>query len=147
MKMRYRKSGFTMVELLVVVLIITILSTIVGVRLFREPDKAKIAAARAQISNFKVALGVYRTEQGRFPTQEQGLQALVARPTIAPVPKEYPDADGYLEALVLPLDPWKNDYVYLSPGSHGEKYEIICYGSDGEEGGEGPAADISSSLP
>lgn len=144
MRNRCRK-GFTMIELLVVVLIITILSSIVAVKFFAEPDKARIAAARAQIDNFKLALNMYRTENGFFPTQEQGLLSLIEKPTTEPVPSKYPEGDGYLDSIILPMDPWQNDYVYMVPGSHGERFEIISYGADGEPGGEGVNADISSS--
>lgn len=142
---RNRKAGFTLVELLVVVLIITILSSVVAVRLFHEPAKARIAAARAQIDNFKLAINIYRTDNGYIPTEEQGLNALVERPQTEPIPQNYPEGDGYLDSRSLPLDPWKRPYVYLVPGTQGERYEIISYGADGEPGGEGEDADISSS--
>jgi len=139
------RAGFTLVELLVVIAMIMILSTFVAVNLMNEPVKAKIAAANAQVDSFKLAVKVYRTDNGIIPTEEQGLQALIEIPQIDPIPMHYPEGEGYLESLALPLDPWGNDYVYLSPGSHGEKYEIICYGADGEPGGENENADISSS--
>lgn len=143
--MNNKRAGFTLVELLVVILIITILSSVVAVQLFREPAKAKIAAAKAQIENFELALDLYKLDAGQFPTDEQGLQALIERPTVAPVPQNYPDGEGYLKKLRLPLDPWKNEYVYMVPGSRGERYEIISYGADGEPGGESENMDISSS--
>ena len=139
------KSAFTLVELLVVVLIITILATVVGVNLSREPGKAKMAATSAQFEIFRVALSIYRFDQGRLPTQEQGLKALCEKPRIPPVPEHYPEQEGYLESRTVPLDQWGNQYVYLVPGSKGERYEIISYGADGEPGGEGENADRSSS--
>jgi general secretion pathway protein G len=137
------RAGFTLLEILVVVMIITILATMVGVSVARHPGQAKATVARAQIQTFRNALQIYRMEQGWIPTQEQGLQALCGRPTTAPAPERYPE-DGYLDSRTVPLDPWKHEYVYTVPGPGGEPYEIISYGSDGEPGGTGEAADISS---
>lgn len=136
--------GFTLVELLVVIAIITILAGVVTVSLVRKPGEARVAATKLQIKQLQTALNVYRTEQGRFPTQEQGLDALVRIPDREPIPKQYP-RDGYLDGGRVPLDAWGNPFVYLAPGRAGESYEIISYGSDGEPGGEDEAADISSS--
>ena len=137
------RDGFTLLELLVVVLIITILGAIVGVQLADEPHKARVAAAQAQIGNFKLALNRYRMDSGRLPTQRQGLMALCELPTVDPVPRTYPEY-GYLESRMLPLDPWGNPYVYLIPGRDRQPFEIVCYGADGEPGGDGKGADISS---
>jgi len=137
------RDGFTLLEVLVVVLIITILATIVGVNVARKPGEARAATAVAQIRVFETALKLYRMEQGRYPTQEQGLQALCEKPATGPAPNRYPE-EGYLDKRTLPLDPWKNPYVYLIPGPNNEPYMIISYGSDGEPGGEGESADISS---
>jgi len=136
-------GGFTLLEILVVVMIITILATIVGINVAHEPGRARIAAARTQMGIFRNALQLYRMDQGSYPTQAQGLRALCERPQIPPIPSKYP-ADGYLESRNLPLDPWGHDYVYLIPGPEGAPYEIISYGADGEIGGEGEAADLSS---
>ena len=138
------RSGFTLLEILVVVLIITILATIVGLNVAREPGKARAAAAKAQIGTFRTALQLYRMNHGQIPTQAQGLSALCVRPTLAPVPENYP-ADGYLETRTVPLDPWGRDFAYLVPGTRGEAFEVISYGADGQPGGEDDAADISSS--
>jgi len=138
------RSGFTLVELLVVVLIIAILATYVGVNVAREPGKARKAAAVMQVKTLKAALEMYRMEQGHLPTQEQGLKALCEKPVLSPIPETYP-GDGYLESRKLPVDPWGHEYVYLVPGSRGESFEIICYGADGREGGEAENTDISSS--
>jgi general secretion pathway protein G len=137
-------SGFTLIEILVVVLIISILAGIVGVGVLRHPGEAKVTAATLQIRNFKSALQLYRMEQNQIPTQQQGLNALCVKPTIAPVPDKYPE-DGYLDSRKLPKDPWNHDYIYLVPGRNNEAFEIISYGSDGEPGGTGTAGDISSS--
>lgn len=142
--MKYAKGGFSLIELLVVVLIITILATIVGVKVLPELGKAQTAKAVAQLSNFSTALKLYQLDAGRLPTLDQGLAALCEKPTASPVPEKYRDG-GYLESRTVPLDPWGREYVYLVPGSEGEPYEIVCYGADGEPGGEGEDADLSSS--
>jgi len=140
---RGSRAGFTLLEILVVVLIITILATIVGVSVVKEPGRARTAAARAQLKVFGTALQLYRMDNGRFPTQAQGLAALVERPALAPIPPAF-RTEGYLESRNLPADPWGNPYVYLVPGTDGSPYEIITYGADGEPGGEDEEADISS---
>lgn len=140
------KAGFTLIEVLVVIIIITILASFVTLNIVHKPSEARTAAAKLQVKELQSALQVYRAEQGRYPTQGQGLEALITKPTTEPVPPNYP-ADGYLSATSLPKDPWKNDFVYLAPGRKGEPYEVISYGSNGEPGGEGDAADISSSDP
>lgn len=137
------KSGFTLIELLIVVLIITILGAVVGVNLAGKPHEARYAATVAQLQNFKQALKFYQMDNGAYPTQRQGLQALVAPSTLDPRPKRFP-AEGYLERRELPLDPWGNSYVYLIPGRNAETYEVISYGADGQPGGEDKDADLSS---
>lgn len=141
--MRDGRNGFTLLEILVVVLIITILATLVGVNIAREPGKARAAAARAQIETLRTALQIYRMEQGQVPTPEQGLRALCQKPETPPIPEKYPEG-GYLEATAVPQDPWGREYVYVVPGPGGLPYEIVSYGSDGQPGGKGDAADISS---
>lgn len=139
------RQGFTMVELLVVIAIISILAGVVTVSLVNRPAEARIAAAKLQIQQLQGALDLYRTDHGRYPTQEQGLEALVRIPDREPIPRSFP-RDGYLKSRVLPEDPWKRPYIYLAPGRGGESYEVISYGSDGEPGGEDDAADLSSSA-
>ena len=136
--------GFTLIEILVVLLIISVIAGIVGVNVMRHPGEARVKAAKLQILNFKNALKLYQIEQHQFPTQNQGLDALCKQPSIPPVPNEYPE-NGYLDNRKLPKDPWNHDYIYLVPGRNNEPYEIISYGSDGEPGGTGNALDISSS--
>lgn len=140
-----RQGGFTFLEVLVAMLIISILSGVVGLSLYQHVRKAKVEAARAQIKTFRTALQMYRAAHGQFPAQAQGLEALCVAPTTEPVPKDYP-AEGYLDSRHLPKDPWGNPYVYIIPGREGELYEIISYGSDGEEGGSGDAADLTSAA-
>lgn len=136
--------GFTLIEVLVVLAIISILAGIVTINIVNRPSEAKIAAAKTTLRALKSAVNVYRTDNGNIPTLQQGLGALIDKPTIPPVPANYP-ADGYLDTRVMPVDPWKNDYIYLVPGRRGESFEIICYGSDGQPGGDEDAADLSSS--
>lgn len=136
-------SGFTFIELLVTILIISILATTVGVVVRHLPGKARVAQTRAQIGTLKVAMEMYHADQGRFPSQEQGLPALCRIPTIPPVPTRYPEG-GYLESLDMPKDAWGNDFAYFLPGRGGKPYEIVSYGGDGEPGGSGEDADISS---
>ncbi len=138
------KSGFTLIEILVVLIIIMTLAGIVTVNVIRHQSESQVKAAHLQIRQFEDALQIYRVEQGRYPTQAQGLEALVQRPTREPIPRNYPE-DGYLAKSYIPLDPWGNAYIYLSPGRRGEPFEIISYGRDGEPGGTGEAAEISSS--
>ena len=138
-----RNAGFTLIELLVVVAIITILATVVGVNVAKRPGQARAAAAHSQVANFRTAIQLYKMDSALIPSQGQGLAALCQKPTRQPVPTRYP-ADGYLESRNLPADPWGNEYVYMVPGPDGAAYEIVSYGADGEPGGEGEAADISS---
>lgn len=141
--MKASRGGFTFLEVIIAMLIISILSGVVGLSLYRHVRKAKVEAARTQIKTFQTALQLYRTEQSVLPTEEQGLEALCARPAAPPVPESYPP-EGYLESRRLPSDPWGNPYVYLAPGRSGDPFEIISYGSDGQPGGEDEAADLSS---
>jgi general secretion pathway protein G len=137
------KSGFTLIEILVVVLIISILSTVVGVSVSRMPGKARMAGAKAQIGTFKIALQEYQMELGSPPTEQQGLAALCNVPTASPIPPNYPQG-GYIESITVPRDPWDNDYAYFAPARAGKSFEIVCYGRDGQPGGVGEDADISS---
>lgn len=138
-----KRLGFTLVEMLVVLAIIAGLVGVVTVNVVHHQVKARIDTARLQISQLRSAVRLYQMEQGRAPTEEQGLDALVARSTRPPIPDKFP-ADGYLEGRRIPRDPWGHPYIYLSPGREQAPFEIISYGSDGEPGGEADAADISS---
>ncbi len=141
---RRTNVGFTLMEILVVLMILSILAGIVGLNVLHQPARARVQAARMQIKTLRTALHMYHADHNRYPTQQQGLEALVRRPPGGPAGANYPP-EGYLDSRSVPLDPWGNPYVYLSPGRRGEPFEIISYGSDGEPGGEGDAADISSS--
>jgi general secretion pathway protein G len=135
-------QGFTLIELLVVILILGLLAGIVGPRLFGHTDKAKQTKARVQIENLSSALKMYKIDNGKFPTTEQGLDALVNEPQGGDAPKKWKKG-GYLAKKQLPKDPWDNDYVYLSPGVH-DDFDISSYGADGASGGEGMDRDINS---
>ena len=137
MKTKKRSQGFTLIELLVVLVILGMLAALVVPRLFKNVDKAKVSTAKAQIAAFETALGAYRLDVGSFPTTEQGLQALRTRPP------EVEGWDGPYLPKEIPMDPWNHPYAYRSPSEHGD-YEIISYGADGHEGGEGINADIVS---
>jgi general secretion pathway protein G len=138
------KQGFSLLELLVVILIMTILGSVVGVQVMHHIGTARSAAARAQLGEFRAALKSYYLDNGNYPTPAQGLQALCQPSTIEPLPRKFP-RDGYLDSPEPPLDPWKRDYAYLAPGTKGEPFEIISYGKDAQPGGEGEDADVSSS--
>lgn len=138
--MRRAKSGFTLIEIMVVVAILAILASVIVPKIMSRPDEARAVAARQDIATIVQALKLYRLDNMRYPTSEQGLAALVSRPAIAPVPPNW-KVGGYLERL--PKDPWGNPYQYLSPGLHGEM-DVLSFGADGAAGGEGFDADIGS---
>jgi general secretion pathway protein G len=135
--------GFTLIELMIVITIIGILSLIVIPRFMDIPKKARIEAARQQIAAFGMALDRYYLDNGVYPTTEQGLESLVRKPSTEPVPMNYNEG-GYMKKSVIPKDPWGREYKYMSPGEHGSDYEILSYGADGKEGGEGQDADLKS---
>lgn len=141
---RDRRLGFSLLEVIIAITIIVILGTVVGVQLADLPQRGRASAAKMQLAAFKTALQIYAADSGAPPTQRQGLEALVVRPTTAPVPVHYKPG-GYLDAPSVPNDPWGRPYVYLAPGLRGELFEVLCYGADGEEGGTGYDADLSSS--
>jgi general secretion pathway protein G len=141
---RISQAAFTLIEVLVVLAIISILAGVVTLNIVNRPSEAKIAAARTQLRAMKTAVNLYRTDNGMVPTMAQGLPTLINKPTLPPIPASFPQ-DGYLDTRQLPRDPWKNEFIYLTPGRRGEAFEIISYGSDGQPGGEGDAADLSSS--
>lgn len=135
-----RQTGFTLIEVMVVVVILGILAALVVPKVMSRPDEARIVAARQDIGGLMQALKLYRLDNRRYPTTEQGLQALVEKPTLAPLPDGW-KAGGYVERL--PLDPWGKPYQYLSPGLRGE-IDVFSFGADGIAGGEGQDADIGN---
>lgn len=134
------QRGFTLIEVLVVIAILGILAALIVPRIMDRPDQAKRVAATQDIATIMQALKLYHLDNGRYPTQEQGLRALVEKPSAEPVPPNWKPG-GYLERL--PNDPWGNPYQYLNPGVHGE-IDVFSFGADGKPGGEGNDADIGS---
>ena len=133
--------GFTLIEIMVVVVILGILASIVVPKLLDRPDQARITKAQLDIKGLEESLGMFKLDNGFYPTTEQGLNALVSIPSTGRIPAKYPE-NGYLKKV--PLDPWEGNYLYLSPGPHSKDFDLITYGADGEPGGEGVDADINS---
>ena len=132
------QAGFTLFELMVVLVIIGVLAALIVPNVLERAEDAKVTAARTDVTNLMQALKLYRLDNNRYPTTEQGLQALIAKPTTEPVPTNW---KPYLEKL--PNDPWGKPYQYLNPGVKGE-VDVMSYGADGQPGGEGKNADIGS---
>ena len=137
-----KQAGFTLIELMVVVVIIAILAGLIIPRFMGETDKAKQAKAKMQIESLESALKMYKLDNGSYPTTEQGLKALVEAPTVGNLPKNWRQG-GYLEKGKIPKDPWDHEYVYVSPGSHGD-FDLSSLGADGEPGGEAFDKDINN---
>lgn len=135
-------SGFTLIEIMVVIVILALLAALVGPRLIGRTDDAKITDAKVQIRNLETALKLYKMDNGSYPSTEQGLSSLVQKPVTGLVPKNYKDG-GYLESRSVPKDPWGSDYLYLSPGEQGD-YDLCSLGGDSAKGGDGKNADICS---
>jgi general secretion pathway protein G len=135
------QRGFTLIELMVVLLIIGVLAALIVPNVLDRADDARVTAAKTDVTNLVQALKLYRLDNQRYPTAEQGLQALTVKPTTVPVPGNW---KNYLDQL--PKDPWGNPYVYLNPGIKGE-IDVMSFGADGQTGGEGKNADIGSWQP
>ena len=135
---RSKRRGFTLIELMVVVLILGVLAAIIVPNVIGSADVAKAGAAKQDVASLMQALKLYRLDNGRYPSSDQGLGALAAKPTIEPIPNNY-KTGGYIERL--PKDPWGNAYIFANPGVHGE-IDVMSYGADGKPGGTGPATDL-----
>ena len=131
-------EGFTLLELMIVIVILGILGAVVAPRLMDEPDKARVTQAKLQIENFSTAIKKFYLDNGFYPSTDQGLEALVEKPISGRSARNYPE-NGYIAKI--PQDPWGNDYIYTAPGRN-SPFEIVSYGADGSEGGEGFDADI-----
>jgi general secretion pathway protein G len=141
---RTRNAGFTLIEIMAVVLIIGLLSTIVGVAIFGQVDKARVTTAKTQIKRLEGALETYRMDNARYPTTEQGLDALIHEPSGDPAPRNF-QPGGYLQGGELPTDPWGEPYQYRAPGEHNpHTFDLWSLGADGQDGGEGLDADIGN---
>jgi general secretion pathway protein G len=134
---RKLSKGFTLIEIMIVVVILGILATIIMPRILGRPEQARRMKAKVDIRNIESALALFKTDTGRFPTTSEGLEVLVSDPGI----KGY-NSDGYLDKL--PVDPWGNKYIYISPGLHSKDYDLESYGKDSEDDGTGDNADIES---
>ena len=133
-----REAGVTLIEMLVVVTIIGLFAALVAPRMLKKGDAARVTAARAQVNSFMTALGTYKLDTGTFPTTEQGLLALRAKPT------DVNQWAGPYLPQEIPVDPWGHPYAYKFPGEHGDEPDVISYGADGQPGGDGLNADILS---
>jgi general secretion pathway protein G len=142
MNRKLNNRGFTLIELMVVIVILGILAGLIVPRIMGRPEEARRAKAAMQMESMETALKLYKLDSGTYPSTEQGLQALVEAPSVGEPPRNWREG-GYLEKGKVPKDPWGNDYVYMSPGAHGE-YDLLSYGSDGEPGGEDKDKDIAS---
>lgn len=141
--MRVINKGFTLIEIMVVVVIISVLIGLVAPNILGRVDEARVTAAQADLGTLEQALEMYKLDNYRYPTTDQGLQALISKPSGSPEPKRW-NPDGYLKKT-LPMDPWGGEYQYLSPGSSGG-FDLYSLGADGREGGEGYDADISTAT-
>ena len=137
---RIAMRGFTLIEVMIVIVILGVLAAMIVPKVMGRPDEARIVAARQGVASIVQALKMYKLDNLRYPTTEQGLQALAQKPVIAPLPPNW-KGNGYLERL--PADPWGQPYQYLQPGLHGD-IDVFSLGADGAPGGEGNDADIGS---
>lgn len=135
-------KGFTLIELMVVIVILGILAGLIIPRIMGRPEEARRMKARVQMESMETALRLYKLDNGAYPTTEQGLQALIEAPTTGELPKAWRKG-GYLEKGKVPKDPWGYEYVYLSPGLHGD-FDLTSYGADGQPGGEERDQDVNN---
>lgn len=140
---RKRERGFTLIEIMVVVIILGLLAGLVLPRVLGQEEKARINAAKTQIRALEGALDAFKLDNGFYPATDQGMDALIKKPETGRIPNKWREG-GYLKPARIPKDPWGRDYVYIAPGSEGREYELTSYGADNEPGGEGNNADIES---
>lgn len=134
------KEGFTLIELMVVIVILGVLAGLVVPKFMDEPQKARVVKTKLQMESISMALKKYYIDNGYYPSTEQGLEALVTKPSTGRIPKNYASG-GYLPKV--PVDPWDTKYIYISPGKHGP-FDLTSYGADGVSGGTGGDADVNS---
>ena len=137
-----RSSGFTLIEIMVVLVIIAILGALIGPQILGRVDEARRTAAEQDIRTLGTALDLYRMDNFRYPTTDQGLESLVRKPD-DPTVRNW-KTDGYLKSRTVPKDPWGNEYLYLQPGTRGGAYDLYSLGADGQVGGEESDADIGN---
>ena len=137
------KQGFTLIELMVVIVILGILAGLIIPRIMGRPEEARRMKARIQMESMETALKMYKLDSGNYPSTEQGLEALVEAPTVGQIPRAWRKG-GYMEKGRIPKDPWGNEYIYLCPGHHKGDFDLISYASDGEPGGEDNDKDINN---
>ena len=141
-RVKNHSLGFTLIELMVVIVILGILAGLIIPRIMGRPEEAKQLKAKMQIEAIETALKLYKLDNGGYPDTEQGLQALIEKAETGNIPQKWREG-GYLEKGKLPKDPWGNEFVYLSPGINGE-YDLSSYGADGVQGGDGKNLDINN---
>ena len=138
------QKGFTLIEVLVVVVIMGMLIGLIGPNVLGQVDRARVTTAKTDIVSLSQALDMYKLDNHFYPTTDQGLDALVSKPNGSPEPRNW-NSGGYIKGSKLPLDPWDGEYVYFSPGEDGQPYELLSLGADGRVGGNGYDGEISSS--
>ena len=139
---RLNVHGFTLIELMVVIVILGILAGLIIPRIMGRPEEARRMKARVQMESMETALRLYKLDNGIYPSTEQGLQGLIEAPTVGELPRQW-RKNGYLEKGKVPKDPWGHEYVYLSPGLH-DDFDLVSYGADGRPGGEDQNKDVNS---